>query len=51
MIMLRLLSSLRVAHNILLRILPFALHTSPMLVEVLQSRSCLSYASYAITAA
>jgi hypothetical protein len=31
--------------------LPFALHTSPLSVRALQSRSCLSYISYATMAA
>jgi hypothetical protein len=31
--------------------LPFVLHTSPMSVQALQSRSCLYYISYATTAA
>jgi hypothetical protein len=29
------------------KILPFPLHTSPLSVQALQSRSCLSYLSYA----
>jgi hypothetical protein len=33
-------------YNMLLKILPFALHTSPMSVQALQSISCLSYVSY-----
>jgi hypothetical protein len=40
--MLALLSSVRIA---------FVLYTSPLSVQALQSRSCLSYAAYAITAA
>jgi hypothetical protein len=35
----------------LLKILPFALYTSPLSVQALLSRSCLSYVSYVITAA
>jgi hypothetical protein len=31
----------------LLKILPFALHTSPLSVQALQGRSCLSYATRA----
>jgi hypothetical protein len=31
--------------------IPFAVHTSPLSVQVLHSRSCLSYISYATTAA
>jgi hypothetical protein len=30
----------------LLKILPFVLHTSPLSVQALQSRSCVSYVSY-----
>jgi hypothetical protein len=37
--------------SMLLKILPFALYTSPLSVQVLQSRSCLYYVSYATTAA
>jgi hypothetical protein len=39
--------------SMLLKILPFALYTPtiPLSVQVLQSRSCLSYVSYATTAA
>jgi hypothetical protein len=33
----------------LLKIVPFALHTSPLSVQALQRRSCLSYVSYATT--
>jgi hypothetical protein len=33
-------------YNMLLKIFPFALHTSPLSVQALQSRSCLSYVSY-----
>jgi hypothetical protein len=33
----------------LLKILPFALHVSPLLVQALQSRSCPSYVSYTTT--
>jgi hypothetical protein len=35
----------------LLKSFPFALHTSPLSVQALQSRSCVSYLFYAITAA
>jgi hypothetical protein len=35
----------------LLKILPFALYTNPLSVQVFLSRSCLSYISYATTAA
>jgi hypothetical protein len=35
----------------LLKILPFALHTGPLSLRALQSRSCLFYVSYATTAA
>jgi hypothetical protein len=35
----------------LLKILPSALHASPLSVQALQSRSCLSYVSHATTAA
>jgi hypothetical protein len=35
----------------LLKILTFALYKSPLSVHAFQSRSCLSYVSYAITAA
>jgi hypothetical protein len=38
-------------YSMLLKILPFALHTSPMSVQALQSRSCISYVSYATPAA
>jgi hypothetical protein len=38
-------------HNMLLKILPFLLYTSPLSVPALQSRSGLSYLSYAMTAA
>jgi hypothetical protein len=38
-------------YSMLLRILPFALYTNLLSVEALQSRSCLSYVSYATTAA
>jgi hypothetical protein len=48
--MLGLLSSVRMAH-MLLKILPFTLRASPLSVQALQSRSCLSYVSYATTAA
>jgi hypothetical protein len=34
-------------YSMLLGTLPFALHTSPLSVQALQSRSCLSYISYA----
>jgi hypothetical protein len=37
--------------NMLLKILAFALYTSPLSVQALQSRSCLFYLSYATTAA
>jgi hypothetical protein len=37
--------------NTLLNILPFALHKIPLSVQALQSRSRLSYISYATTAA
>jgi hypothetical protein len=36
-------------YSMLLQILPFALHTSPLPVEALQNRSCLSYVSYPTT--
>jgi hypothetical protein len=36
--------------SMLLKILPFALYTSPMVVQALQSRSCQSYISCATTA-
>jgi hypothetical protein len=45
------LSITHTAHGMLLKILLFALHTSPLLVQALQSRSCLSYLSDATTAA
>jgi hypothetical protein len=38
-------------YSMLLKILPCALHTSPLSVQALQSRSYLSYVSYATTAA
>jgi hypothetical protein len=38
-------------YNILLKILPFALHTSPLSVQALHCRSCLSYLSHATAAA
>jgi hypothetical protein len=38
-------------YNILLKILPSALHTSPISVQDLQSRSCLTNVFYATTAA
>jgi hypothetical protein len=38
-------------YSMLLKILPFALYTSPLSVQALQIRSCLSYLSYATTAA
>jgi hypothetical protein len=38
-------------YSMLLKILPFALHTSPLSVQDLQNRSCLSYVSYATMAA
>jgi hypothetical protein len=38
-------------YSMLLIIPPFALHTSPLSVQALQSRSCLSYVSYATMAA
>jgi hypothetical protein len=38
-------------YNTLLKILPFALHTSPPLIQALRSRSCLTYVSYVTTAA
>jgi hypothetical protein len=38
-------------YSMLLKILPFALYKSPVLVQALQSRSYLSYVSYATTAA
>jgi hypothetical protein len=37
-------------YSMLLKILPFALYTSPLPVQALQSRSCFSYVSYATTA-
>jgi hypothetical protein len=37
-------------YSILLKILPCALYTSPLSVQALQSRSCLSYVSYSTTA-
>jgi hypothetical protein len=37
--------------SMLLKILWFALHTSPLTIQALQSRSCLSYVSYATGAA
>jgi hypothetical protein len=42
------LSSVRIAH---VACLSFALQTSPLSVQALQSKSCLSYVSYATTAA
>jgi hypothetical protein len=33
-------------YNMLLKILPFALYTSPLSVQALQNRSCLSYLCY-----
>jgi hypothetical protein len=46
-------SSVRIAHihSMLLKILAFVLYASPLSVQVLQSRSCLSYLSSATTAA
>jgi hypothetical protein len=38
-------------YNILLKILPFPLYTSPLSIQALESRSCLSYLYYATTAA
>jgi hypothetical protein len=38
-------------YSMLLKILPFALYTSTLSVQASQSRSCLSYISYATTAA
>jgi hypothetical protein len=38
-------------YSMLSKILAFSLHTSPLSVQALQSRSCLSYVSYARTAA
>jgi hypothetical protein len=38
-------------YSMLLKILPLALYTIPLSVQALQSRSCLSYMSYATTAA
>jgi hypothetical protein len=38
-------------YNILLKILPCTLYTSPLSVRTLQSRSCPFYISYATTAA
>jgi hypothetical protein len=38
-------------YSMLLKILAFAVYTSPLSVQALQSRSCLSYLSYATTAA
>jgi hypothetical protein len=38
-------------YNMLLKILAFALYAYPLSVQALQSRSCLSYISYATTAA
>jgi hypothetical protein len=38
-------------YSMLLKIFPCALYTSPLSVQALQSRSCLSYASYATAAA
>jgi hypothetical protein len=38
-------------YNMLLAILPFVLQTSSLSVQALQNRSCLTYVSYAITAA
>jgi hypothetical protein len=38
-------------YNMLLKIPTFALYTSPISVLALQSRSCLTYVSYATTAA
>jgi hypothetical protein len=37
-------------YSILMKTFSFALHTSPLPVQALQSRSCLSYVSYATTA-
>jgi hypothetical protein len=37
-------------YSMLLKILPFALQTSPLSAQDMQSRSCLSYLSYATTA-
>jgi hypothetical protein len=36
-------------YSMLLKILPFTLHTNPLQVQALQSRSCLSYLAYATT--
>jgi hypothetical protein len=36
---------------VILKIIPFTKHTSPLSVQALQSRSCPSYISYATTAA
>jgi hypothetical protein len=38
-------------YTVLLKILPFALYTSPLSIQALQSSSCLSYVSYATTSA
>jgi hypothetical protein len=38
-------------YSIILKILPFALYTSPMSVQALQSTLCLSHVSYDTTAA
>jgi hypothetical protein len=38
-------------YSLLLKVLAFALHTSPLSVQAFQSRSCPSYVSYATTAA
>jgi hypothetical protein len=38
-------------YSMLLKILPFTLHTIALSVQALQSRSCLPYVSYATTAA
>jgi hypothetical protein len=38
-------------YSMLSKIIPFTIYTSPLSVQALQSRSCLSYLPYAITAA
>jgi hypothetical protein len=48
---LSLMNMLGLSSRVLLKILPCAVYTSPLSVLSLQSKSCLSYLSYATTAA